>query len=152
MSDTTPHIIREENAAQILNWLQTRRGICIWSLADLGDPSFSLITPLHNADGSRVTKPSWKCANNPRLIVDPAEVEVVVTRETKRFHVAVRMGGQGLSMKLTEGASRRVRKEVMRAGVDAFYEFSYDTQEAIILLPSTQVPLIEWTKSQERAA
>ena len=111
------------------------------------DPGFSRTTPLHNADGSPVTKPHWKVDGVPeRVITDASEVVVSVDVEVKRFHVAVRMGSQGLSVKVTDGGSRRIRAAVAKAGGEAAgasYIFDYSTQEAIILRRAKVVPLLE---------
>ena len=41
--------------------------------------------------------------------------------EVKRFHVAVRLGSQGFSLKVSDGGSRRIRREVAKAGAGAFF-------------------------------
>ena len=57
--------------------------------------------------------------------------------EVKRFHVGVRMGSNGLALKVTDGGSRRIRREVSKAGEGAYYAFDYLTQDAIILRPKS---------------
>jgi hypothetical protein len=56
-------------------------------------------------------------------------------KEVKRFRVGIRMGSQGLRVKVTDGGSRRIRREVAKAGAGATYTFDYMTQEAVILVP-----------------
>lgn len=140
----SPHVVTTENAAKIYNWLLTRGGIAIWESIDLSDPSASWTTPLKNADGTPATKPHWKAASTPsRVITDPAEVLVSTDIEVKRFRVGVRAGSQGMSLKVTDGGSRRIRREVAKAGEGAFHVFDYESQEAVILKPAKIVPLIE---------
>lgn len=73
---------------------------------------------------------------------------VAIDREVKRFHVAIRMGSQGFSMKCTDGASRRIRSAVAKAGEGAYHVFDYTTQEAVIMAPEKVIPLPEWEKLQ----
>jgi hypothetical protein len=62
----------------------------------------------------------------------------------KRFRVAVRRGAQGLNLKLTIHSGERLRREVEKAGEGAWYQFDYERQEAVILVPDKTVPLSEW--------
>ena len=98
-------------------------------------------------------KQSWEMANEPyRIITDPAEVEVHVPKEVKRFRVGVRMGSQGFSFKVTDGGSRRIKREVAKAKEnygDAWYEFDYSTQEAVIMVPDSKAPLEEFVAKSE---
>src|ERR1700693_5710362 len=102
-----PHIVNEVNAALFDEWIRTRGGLAVWRSINLSNPGASWTTPLRNADGSPVTKPTWEAANQPeRVITDPADVVVSVDKEVQRFHVALRMGSQGLSIKVSDGGSR----------------------------------------------
>ena len=148
---TTKHQIAPENAQTIHDWLATRGGIAIWSSANPADPSGSWTTPVNHADGSRRTeKPHWSALAISRVITDPAEIEVVVPKEIRRFHIAVRMGTNGLILKLTDASSRRVRQAVQKAsqqhGTEAWYAFDYSTQEAVIYVADKKVSLPEWMK------
>ena len=78
------------------------------------------------------------------VITDPAEVIVDVPREVKRFRVAIKTGSQGLILKCSDAASRRIRRECQKAGDDSWHEFDYGTQEAIIFVPSESRPLPEY--------
>lgn len=138
------HIVQPENAAKFQDWLANRGGILVWPSVDLSDPGFSMSSPALDKDGKPYTKPHWKCSNNPRLITDPAEVEVQVPKEVRRFRVGLRMGAQGLKVKVTEGGTRRIRAACAKAGPDSWYAFDYDTQEAVIYVPAEKVPLAEW--------
>jgi len=98
-------------------------------------------------DGNVVQKPSWQAQSIPtRHITDPAEVEVVVPKEIKRFRVAVRVGASGTRMKLTDASGEKLQKALDKAGPDSWHEFSYATQEAIIFVPEKVVPLLEFVK------
>jgi hypothetical protein len=137
------HVVAPENAAMLK--LETRGGIAIWGSVDLSNPGASWSTPRLNKDGKPSEKPTWQAGNEPiRIITDPAEIEVHVPKEVKRFKIATRMGSQGLSIKLTDVSSAKLRKAVAKLGDDAWYEFDYDTREAVIYLPDAKVPLMEW--------
>ena len=56
--------------------------------------------------------------------------------EVKRFRVGVRWGSQGFMLKVTDGGTRRIWKEVSKAGEGAYYRFDYMTQEAVIMKPA----------------
>lgn len=134
--------IRPEQAARFREWLRDRGGIAVWRSANLANPGASWSTPALQPDGTPTPRPTWEAEDRPsRIITDPAEVEVVEPKEVKRFYVAVRRGSQGLSLKLTDGASRKVRAAVEKAGPEAWYSFDYFTQEAVILVPGTVGPL-----------
>lgn len=136
--------IRPEHAKPLLEWFATRGGVAIWSSADLSDPSWSSMTPAQDVDGRPTTKPHWKAQPEPRIITDPAEVDVTTWKEVKRFRVGLRRGSQGLKIKLTDAASKRVWKAVAEAGPGATYEFDYETQEAVILAPDRRIPLSDY--------
>jgi hypothetical protein len=142
-----PHRVDASNARLIWEWLTTRGGLAIWQSVDLSDPGKSSTAPLKDADGHVKGKPHWKYDDHPnRIIHDPAEVIVETYKEVKRFYVAVRRGSSGMSLKLTDGASRKVRAAVEKAGEGATYEFDYSTQEAVIVVPDSEVPLVEWAE------
>lgn len=132
------YVVTSENVAWISEWLKTRGGIAIWESLDLSDPGRTVTTPRLQANGEPVTKPGWKYSDAPvRIITDPAEVWVSVDEEVKRFHVA------GFTLKVTDGGSRRIRREVEKAGEGAYHVFDYNTQEAVILRPVSQARLDE---------
>ena len=138
------YVIRTEDVDRISEWIKSRGGIAIWQSINLSDPGKTITTPVLNAEGKEVTKPlRWVDDKPARVITDPAEVWVSVDEEVKRFRVGVRMGSQGLSLKVTDGGTRRIRREVARAGEGAYYIFDYDTQEAVILRPVSQKRLSE---------
>ncbi len=136
------HRVEAENAFLIWGWIQTRGGLFLWKSIDLSDLDKSWTGPVTNEDGSPKTKPHWKSADSPyRVITDDSEVVVDTPQEVKRFHVAIRPGSQGLTLKCTDGATRRIRKEVSKAGDNEWYAFDYGTQEAVIYVPGETVSL-----------
>ena len=144
----------EANASKILDWLKTRGGILIWESVNLSNPGASWTSPATVEDGSPYPKPNWQCGNTPaRHITDIADVDVTTAKEVKRFHVAVRMGSQGMSLKVTDGGTRRIRSEVEKAeekhGKPAWYAFDYgDYNNAVILIEGDRVSLTEWEAKQ----
>lgn len=145
--------IKPENAALIWTWLQTRGGIAIWDSINLSNPGGSWTTPATDQAGNPALKPTWQVGNEPsRIITDPADVEVVVPHLWKRFHVGVRVGRQGLSLKVTEGGTRRIRAALHKAGEGAWHEFDYEAQDALIYIPAKTVPISEWIAQQGAAA
>lgn len=144
------HTIVEANVSKILDWFANRGGLAVWQSINLSNPGASWTGPLNDADGKPSTKPNWQCGNEPVCVItDPADVVVEVPKEVKRFHVAIRMGSQGMSYKLTDGSSRRVRAAVAKAGDGAWYEFDYGTQEAVIYVAGDSKPLTEYKERQD---
>jgi hypothetical protein len=161
-----PHQVSPENAEKSKDWIANRGGIAIWKSINLSNPGASWSTPALQLERSPLTgnfepttKPTWEAASEPeRIIREVGEVLVVVPREVKRFHVGIRLGSQGLTYKLTDGATRKVHAAVAKANRDfaeqrkvatdsideAWYEFDYDTQEAVIYIPDQMIPLTEW--------
>ena len=141
------HTIEQANADRIKDWLANRGGLYIWKSVNLSNPGASWTGPAKNADGSVATKPSWQSETEPsRHITDIAEVDVITAVEVKRFHVAIRESGNGMSLKVTDGGTRRIEKEVAKAeavyGKDAWYEFDYaDYDNAVIQIEGDRVPL-----------
>lgn len=139
------HEVAPENAAKMLDWIEKRGGVAVWKSVNLSNPGASWSTPALAPDCSPYRKPTWEVSSEPhKVITNPAEIAVVTRKEVKRFHVAIRVSGHGISMKLTSGSSRRVDKEVDRAGEGASYYFDYETQEAVITVPSETVPLLQF--------
>lgn len=145
-----PHVVTAENAPKIWSWLRERGGLAIWQSVNLSDPGKSWTTPALQLDGSPTPKPTWEAENTPsRIITDPAEVLVSKDREVKRFHVAVRLGRQGLNFKCTDASTRKIRDAVAKAGNGAYNEFDYYTQEAVIMAPESQVPIAQYMAEAE---
>jgi hypothetical protein len=144
----TRHHVLAANADQVWRWFQERGGIAVWRSIDICTAGQSWTTPLHDVEGQPTKKQNWRMEETPSLVItDPAEVVVDVPREVKRFHVAIRMGGQGLLVKCSDAASRRIRRECQKAGDDSWHEFDYGTQEAVIFVPGESKPLPEYVRA-----
>ena len=144
-----------EEAARMLDWIRNRGGLAIWDSCNLSDPGKTWTTPATTQEGKPASvagKPHWSCGSVIATITDIADVSVVTPKEVKRFHIAVRMGSQGFTVKLTDGSTRRVRaareKAARDTGKDAWYEFDYSSQEAVIFVPGDTVPLKDWKPAQ----
>jgi hypothetical protein len=141
----TKHRVSPEYAPLALAWLSSRAGLLVWASADLCDPGKGWTTPATDADGKPAPKPSWQAAEKPaRHITDAADVEVVEPRLVRRLRVAIRIGQSGTRVKLTDTSSRTLRDALDKAGPDSWYEFAYDSQEALIFKPGKVTPLTEW--------
>lgn len=144
------HVVQQANASRILDWIKNRGGILVWESVNLSNPGASWTTPALDEQGNPSRKPTWEAANEPaRKITSADEVDVVTAKEVKRFHVGVRMGSLGMSLKVTDGGTRRIRAEVAKAeqksGKEAWYEFDYgDYKNAVILVEGDRVPLNEY--------
>ncbi len=132
-----------ENSEKFKEWIRDRGGIAQWKSINLSNPGASWSTPALT-DGKPTQKPNWQCENTPSEIITKEEdVVVVVPKEVKRFHVGIRSGYNGLSFKVTDGGSRKIRSAVEKAGEGAWHEFDYYTQEAVIYKPGQTIPLSE---------
>jgi hypothetical protein len=140
----TNHTIGIENAERIDRWLREHGGIAIWQSVNLSNPGASWTTPALTEDGKPYPKPTWQAANEPTITTDPADILVAKDVEVKRFHIAVRLGGNGLQYKVSDGGTRRIRKAVINAGEGAYYVFDYASQEAVIMKPASLTPLADW--------
>jgi hypothetical protein len=104
-------------------------------------------TPLINEDRTpRTQKPHWAAGEIIRKITSADELEIVVGKEVRRFRVAVRMGSQGLSLKLTNAGSNKLRNvcaKVAEQYGSSWYEFDYLTQEAVVFAPDQNLPFTE---------
>lgn len=141
------HVCSSENAARLWDWIHNRGGLAIWPSVNLSNPGASWTTPADRKD-----KPTWQAADEPeRIITSVDDVVVSVDKEVKRFHVAVRHGSQGLSLKVSDGGSRRIRREVEKAGKGAYHVFDYlDYNNAVIMAPETEMTLREWYEQQAK--
>lgn len=139
------------NAPRFWDWICNRGGLAVWHSVNLSNPGASWTTPATAPDGTPTEKPTWQADNKPaRIITDPDEVEVVISKEVKRFHVAVRMGTT-LNLVVSDGGTRRIRKEVEKAGPGAWYEFDYlDYDNAVIYVSGEKMTLTEWAAREEK--
>jgi hypothetical protein len=149
---TEKHTCTAENAAKVWDWLQTRGGVAVWRSVNLSNPGASWTAPYKDDQGVVKGKPTWEADEKPeRIITDPSEIVVLVPKEVKRFHVAVRRG-DGLSLKLTDASSRKVRAAVAKAGEGAWYVFDYMFQDAVIYVADKEQPIAEFIAAQAAAA
>ena len=136
--------VTTEHAAQYRRWIAGRGGLLVWRSINLSNPGASWTTPYLTEAGVPYTKPTWQAANEPeRHITTEEDVVVQVPKEVKRFHIGVQ-SGDGLSFKVTDGGSRRIRRELAKAGTGSWYEFDYEMQEAVISIADQTIPLTEW--------
>lgn len=139
------HTIRLEDAPKIWDWIQNRGGIAVWKSINLSNPGASWTTPCQDEKGNLVGKPTWQADNVPaEIILNPADILVSKDVEVKRFHVAIRVSGNGLMLKCTDASSGRIRKAVEKAGEGAYHRFDYGSQEAVIYAPEDSFSLSEW--------
>jgi predicted metalloprotease len=143
------HHCTVQNAAKFMEWIATRGGLALWKSINLSNPDISWTSPVLTEDSKPYEKPSWQAANRPyRIITDASEVLVDRPKEVKRFHIAVRRS-QGLSLKVSDGGSRRIRHFLAKHHEkDPWYEFDYDTQEAVIYVADGTMPLSEWREGK----
>ena len=144
------HIIKVENAPKIWDWFKLRGGIAVWKSANLSNPGMTWTTPVRDKNGELYRKPTWQAANDPVIITDPDCVMVSEGVLVKRFHVALRVSGNGLMLKYTDASSRRVHKAVEKAGEGAYFEFDYESQDALIYAQGVTRSLIAWRDSLSR--
>lgn len=141
--------ISQSQADKIFGWFKTGKGVAVWNSLNLSDPGKQWLTPAVGQDGNPYPKPTWQVGNTADfVIIDPQAIGVNVYKEVKRFHVAVRMGRQGMSLKVTDAGTRRIRAAVEKAGPGAFYTFDYgDEKNAVIMIPAGEPkPLDEVVK------
>jgi hypothetical protein len=106
------HVVEQTNAALIWSWLQERGGIIVWQSHDLSNPGRSVTTPARTADGNPVTSPGWRYPEPTRHITDPADVVVTLERVLETVPIKVRMGSQGMSLKVTDASARKMDRKV----------------------------------------
>lgn len=128
-------------AHTVLEWMESGRGVALWSSANLSNPGASWLTP---GDGK---KPTWQAANNPKVTYNLEDVFVVEYDEVERFPVYVRWGQSGLSLKLQDRSQKALDRALDRHEGSS-YVFDYATQEAVILAPTGLVTLQEWSQSR----
>jgi len=140
------HLITMQAAVKVREWLKAGRGVAVWRSINLSNPDGQWLTPARTEDGKTMTKQSWEMPNEPNQVFEKVEdFRVGIDREVKRFHVAVRMGSQGFSYKVTDAGSARIRSEVEKAGDNAYHVFDYgDYKNAVIMAPDKIINLEDW--------
>lgn len=140
------------HAERFSNWINTRGGIAQWKSIDLSDPGATCVTPAKAEDNSDYPRPHQKYADTPVFVItSPDEVFLTISKEVKRFHVAVRRGAQGFKIKCTAASSRRIEKTLEKLGPEAYYQFDYETQEAVFYLLDSKITLTEWRKQHDNS-
>ena len=139
-----------ENAPKFWSWVHNRGGVAKWQSVDFSDLGASWSSPVLDPEGVPTKPPHWKCGLNsvPIVCTNPDDIRVVTDKEVERFHIAIRRGGQGLSVKLTDASSSKLRKKLAKWGEQcndmASYYFDYAEQDAIITIPDKIITLTEW--------
>lgn len=147
-----------DNAPRFWNWIHKRGGLLLWKSVNLSNPGQTWTTPALIADGKPFPKSDWQMANDPSdVTTNPDEVMVVTNKEVRRFRVGVRRSGNGMSMKVTDAGSRRIRATVDKLNEDrednmASYHFDYETQEAVFTVPDKIISLTEWANQNPELA
>jgi len=142
--------ISAEIAPKVRDWIATRNGVAVWKSQDLSRAGEEVLTPATRHDGvlaDKASKPRWDVAFD-RIVTDARDVLVANTREVKRFRVGLQRGS-GLSIVLTDAASRRVREAKAKAGSGAFHVFDHDDAGravAVIMVPTDTTTLDSWTE------
>lgn len=132
-------IVSSNDAQKLRQWIKEDGGVAVWNSVNLGNPGGQWLT------GAKSGRPNWQAGVLPaQVITDPTRIGVLDYKLVKRFHVAVRPGSNGLSLKLTDASSARVRKALAAAGPGATYDFDYWSQDALIFAPAGDPkPLVE---------
>ena len=133
--------IRDDEAPRIWDWIKNRNGVAVWRSVSLTTPGRDLLTPC-TTEGKPTPRPHWSVESCPKVIADATAVDVTISQEVKRFHIAIR--NTGLYLKLTDASSARVRRAVEAAGEGAYYLFDYETQEVIIFRENRRVNLLDY--------
>ena len=118
-------------------WIVGRGGIRVWDNMNLSDPSAGpMFTPAFAGDGKPYPKPHWS-RQEGELVTSIDRFQFVLPKEVKRIKIAVRMGAQGLSLKLTDASSRKLNRAMDKIreeyGIDPVYHF--EGREAVISIP-----------------
>lgn len=142
--ETKVYEVYPREVTTMREWLANRGGLAIWESHDLSDPGKTWTTPALTTDGKPTAKPHWAAGEVIETVTDITNVVVTTPKEVKRFHVATRLGANGLKIKLTDASGRKVRAAEEKAGPEAWHEFDYDNQDAIIYVPGEKVPLKDW--------
>lgn len=141
-----------ENAPKFWGWINKRGGLAHWKCADLSTPGKSWTTPALAKDGTPTAKGHWSMCDSPAYVVtDPCNVVVRQYREVKRFHVGIERGS-GFSFRCTYAATKRIDREMAKAGENAIYSFDYSAQDCVIMVPSQSLTLAHWASQNPEQA
>ena len=126
-------------------WIEHRGGVTRWKNVDLSNSDagdqFTPATAIPEGDNppQPYSKPHWSMQQD-ETINDLGRFRFVrEMKEVERFPVEVRMGGNGMQLKLTDESSQKVRNRNTEIeeerGKPSYYHFDYETQEAIFTIP-----------------
>lgn len=127
------------------DWIKNRGGVRVWKNVSLPNTGAGeMFTPANDPEGGRYPKPNWSVDCGETVITDINAFRFVKSwQERKRFHVAIRRNGNGLSFKCTDASSRKIWAACEKFPGSS-YRFDYATQEAVIEVP-------EWEEDQQTA-
>ena len=140
------------NQVELINeWIKSRGGVLVWNSISLSNPGAQLLTPYLDSEGKvREQKPAYYTSNTPKHVKSAEEVAVIIPKVFKRFHVAVRPGAQGFSLKVTDGGTRRIHSYLEKAGEGSWYEFDYcNYDNCIIYQKEREMPLSEYGENKK---
>ena len=148
MNTSKPFQVLARDAEKIRTLIETRGGVHLWDCLDLSNASKTWFTPAHDATGQPTGKPHWSAGKILRTVTALDEVEVLTPKLIRRFHVGVKRG-YGLTFVVTDAGTRRIHAAVENANLrrpdnDAWYEFDYEQQDALIFVPGAITPLATW--------
>ena len=144
-------VINSNLASRAWEWIRNRGGLAVWRSINLSNPGAIWYTPVLTEDEKPYEKPSWQSESVPtRIILRPQDLIVCVFEEFKRFHVALRVSGNGLMRKCTRGSSDRIYRALAKAGEDSYYRLDDQTQEAVIYKPGFRCNLLEWYNTYQK--
>jgi hypothetical protein len=118
-------------------------GVEEWDSADLCRPSACWFAPAGSG------KPHYAAGKVIATAATAADVVVIRSKEVARFRVAIRLGGSGTRIKLTDASRRRVEKATSdREGrPKRWHTFDYATQEAVIWEAGGEVSLVDYKET-----
>lgn len=141
---------QESDAEKILEWLQTRDGICIWDSADLGSPGQTWTTPFLTEAGLPCEKPNWRAGRVVTVyrLADAERVQVDISKEVKRFRVATKRGS-GLAIVLTDHSTKKVRQTLESLGSGHHYGFDYWSQQCVFYKTTESLPILKYMEQKQ---
>ena len=140
-----------DNAAKVAAWIRDGRGVARWRSHDLSDPSAEVYTPAKKKDASEFLKlgiqksedqPGWKYPEIHEIETDPEKMIVKLFKEVKRFHVGLKQGS-GFGVVLSDASNRKL-KRLLNEIPGSHYQFDYERQDAVIVVPDKVTTLKEW--------
>lgn len=92
------------------NWIQYRGGVQVWKNQNLSNPNAGdMFTAALTIEGQPTPCPHWSRAAGELVKEIGGFRFVKELKEVQRCRIALRMGDSGLTIKLTDASSRRVR-------------------------------------------